>query len=212
MPRSGLPACTNPRARRCLSDPQLGTPCPDVRPEIGPCGTVRPEGMSAWAWRNDRRAGARAAGPRCSQESAKNDRTEPSRSRSVHRPCGTVISDRFCRCCRCKGPVSGRAEPFDPRILTASRSIAHGSGRAEPFGAIVLTAARGENNAAIRFRTAESRASRRGARLKCSGQTVPRGQTAGLVMPVAVSTIGLHGSAPAMPPFHDAEAGGLGQR
>jgi hypothetical protein len=34
--------------------------------------------MSAWAWHNDRKAGARTAGPRCLQERAKNDRTEPS--------------------------------------------------------------------------------------------------------------------------------------
>ena len=49
VPRRGLPACTTTRARRCLSDPQLRTPCPDVRPELGPCGSVGPEGMSARA-------------------------------------------------------------------------------------------------------------------------------------------------------------------
>jgi hypothetical protein len=65
-------------ARRCQSDPLLGSPCPDMRPEIGPYGALWPEGMLAWAWHNDRKAGARTAGPCCLQENAKNDRTEPS--------------------------------------------------------------------------------------------------------------------------------------
>jgi hypothetical protein len=64
VPRGGRPAFTTPRARWSLSDPRLRTPCPDVKPELGPCCSVRSEGTSARAWHNDRSARTRTAGPR----------------------------------------------------------------------------------------------------------------------------------------------------